>query len=223
MAWRDYNQTMVGRVALKDRRPWLVAAAVASTVCLGAAVTSMASQRFTQQDADRFHMKMMRIAQFGSEPAPRGRAAAPQTTDVSDAELNAYLRFHAQDQVPVGIVEPTLNALGGGRVSGRAIVDLDAVRKQKDRGWLDPMGYLTGRLPLVVTGTLTTNQGMGRFQLEAAEVSGMTVPKTVLQELLTYYSRTPDDPDGINMDDPFELPARIREIKVGTAQATIVQ
>ena len=44
----------------------------------------------------------------------------------------------------------------------------------------------------------------------------MTVPKTVLQELVSYYSRTPENPDGINMDDPFELPARIREIRVGT-------
>ena len=50
----------------------------------------------------------------------------------------------------------------------------------------------------------------------------MTIPKTVLQELLSYYSRT-DNPSGINMDDPFELPARIREIRVGKATATIVQ
>ena len=35
----------------------------------------------------------------------------------------------------------------------------------------------------------------------------MTIPKTVLQELLSYYSRTTENPDGINMDDPFELPA----------------
>ena len=51
----------------------------------------------------------------------------------------------------------------------------------------------------------------------------MPVPKAVLQELLGYYSRTPEDPDGINMDDPFELPSRIREIRVGTGTATVVQ
>jgi len=45
----------------------------------------------------------------------------------------------------------------------------------------------------------------------------------VLQELLSYYSRSKEDPDGINMDDPFELPARIREIRVGRATSTIVQ
>jgi hypothetical protein len=213
---------MVGRLPFV-RSPRVLAAGLAGALCAVAAVHITAAQRFSREDADRFHSKLIRIVEFGSTPVPRGRAATPQTIEISDAEVTAYLRFHAQDQIPVGIVEPTLTALGSGRVGGRAIVDLDAVRKQKERGWLDPMGYLTGRVPLVVTGTLTTNQGMGRFQLEAAEISGMTIPKTILQELLTFYSRTPEDPDGINIDDPFELPSRIREIKVGTARATIVQ
>ena len=143
--------------------------------------------------------------------------------DVTDDELNSYLRFHARDQIPAGIVEPTLNALGDGRVGGKVIVDLDAVRKQKPRGWLDPMGYLTGQLPVTATGTLATKEGVGRFTLESAEVSGITVPKSLIQELLTHYSRTPENPVGINMDDPFELPSRIKEIRVGKAQSTIVQ
>ena len=51
----------------------------------------------------------------------------------------------------------------------------------------------------------------------------MTVPKTMVQELLSFYSRTPETPNGINMDDPFELPAQIREIRVAPGAATIVQ
>ena len=137
--------------------------------------------------------------------------------------MNSYLRYAAADQVPVGIVEPVLNALGDGRVSGRAVVDLDAVRKQKQRGWLDPMSYLSGRLPVTASGRLSTKDGKGQFQLESADISGVTVPKTVLQELVSYYSRTPENPEGINMDAPFELPARIREIRVGTGTSTVVQ
>jgi hypothetical protein len=102
-------------------------------------------------------------------------------------------------------------------------VDLDAVRKQKQRGWLDPMSYLSGRLPVTASGRLSTKDGKGQFQLESADISGVTVPKTVLQELVTYYSRTPENPEGINMDSPFELPARIREIRVGTGTSTVVQ
>jgi hypothetical protein len=51
----------------------------------------------------------------------------------------------------------------------------------------------------------------------------VSVPKALIQELLSYYSKSPEHPNGINMDDPFELPSRIKEIRVGKALSTIVQ
>jgi hypothetical protein len=180
----------------------------------------VAQERLTKQDADRFQSKLGRIVIQGKSAA---KSAQPRSTALTDVELNSYLRFDAKDQVPVGILEPMLNALGNGRVAGRAVVDLDAVRRQKQRGWLDPVGYLSGRLPVTATGILTTREGKGQFQLESAEISGVAVPKGVLQELLSFYSKTPENPGGINMDAPFELPARIREIRVGSGTSTVVQ
>lgn len=197
---------------------------VSTAVAIGLLLVSTqqpAPPRLSKAEGDRFASKLERIVAVGNTPRAANRTA--QSTVVSDLEVNSYLRFHAQDQIPVGIVDPILNAHGDGIVSGRAIVDLDAVRTQKQRGWLDPMGYLTGRLPLTARGRLTTQNGVGRFVLESAEISGVTVPKTLIQELLSYYSRTPEKPDGINMDDPFELPAQIREIRVAPGTATIVQ
>ena len=189
------------------------------TLVVQAAVAVGAQPRLTTQDAQRFQTKVAQIENYGAVPSRK----TGQTTLVTDVEVNSYLRYGVGAQIPVGVVNPILNALGNGRVSGSAIVDLDAVRTQKQRGWTDPLGYLTGKLPVTASGTLTTQNGVGRFQLASAEISGIPVPKTVLQELLSYYSRTPDKPSGINMDDPFELPSRIREIKVGQGTATIVQ
>jgi len=45
----------------------------------------------------------------------------------------------------------------------------------------------------------------------------------LLQEIIGYYSRTPDKANGIGLDDPFALPARIREIQVLRGQAIILQ
>ena len=191
---------------------------VAAAVCLALAQPAI-GQRFSRRDADGFKDKLTRIVQYGELPPAR----TARTTEITDAEVNAYLRYHAKDDIPVGIVEPTLLALGDGRVSGRALVDLDAVRTQKQRGWLDPLGYLSGRMPLTAAGRLISKDGVGRFELESAEISGVPVPKTVIQELLSHYSRTPEDPNGIDMDDPFPLPSRIREIRVGRSAATIVQ
>jgi hypothetical protein len=179
----------------------------------------LAQVPLTKQDAERFQAKLGRIVLQGAA-APL-KSKQPRATAITDIELNSYLQFNAE--VPVGILEPTLNALGDGRVSGRAVVDLDAVRKQKQRGWMDPVGYLSGRLPVTAAGRLTTKDGQGQFLLDSAEISGVTVPKAVLQELLTYYSKSPENPKGIDMEAPFELPARIREIRVGSGTSTVVQ
>jgi len=174
----------------------------------------------TKAEATRFAGKLATI-QKNSEVPRKGTAL--RSTQVSDNEVNSYLKFLAGSQVPVGIVEPALHGAGSGRVTGRAVVDLDAVRTQKKRGWTDPLGYLTGRLPVTAAGTLTTANGVGRFQLESAEISGVTIPKSLLQELLSYYSRTPENPNGINMDEPFALPSAIVEIRIGQGSAVIVQ
>jgi hypothetical protein len=85
------------------------------------------------------------------------------------------------------------------------------------------MSYLTGRLPVTATGTLKTANGTGQFVLETAAVAGVPVPKLVLQEIVTYYSRSAANPAGIGLDDAFALPSRIREIQVQRGQAIIVQ
>ena len=72
-------------------------------------------------------------------------------------------------------------------MSGKAIVDLDTVRKKSSGGWFDPAAYLTGRLPVTATGTPDHRPGNARFQFESADVSGIPVPKTLLQELVSYY------------------------------------
>jgi hypothetical protein len=78
-------------------------------LCL-AAVTLAAEPRLTKQDADRFRAKLDRILQAGNSPAPR--RAQPLSTPLTDVEVNSYLRYGAGKQIPTGIVEPTLNALG---------------------------------------------------------------------------------------------------------------
>ena len=85
------------------------------------------------------------------------------------------------------------------------------------------MSYLTGRLPVTATGTLKTSNGTGQFLLETAAIGAVPIPKLVLQEIVSYYSRTTSNPNGIGLDDRFALPSRIREIQVERGQAIIIQ
>ena len=142
-------------------------------VILDSVVTVEAQTRLTQQDADRCQGKLGRIAAFAAKPkAAAGSAAATQTTQLTDAELNAYIKFNLKNEVPAGVVDPTLTAVGDGKVRGAAVIDLDTVRKQKQRSWTDPLGYMTGKLPLTASGLLITQNGIGRFQQQAAGLGG---------------------------------------------------
>ena len=190
----------------------------AATIVAGL-VVSVAAANVTREQAAAFQRKLEQIVRNGERPAERARETA-----ISEGEVNSWLHFSAGDSIPTGVTEPSINIRGAGRLHGRAIVDLDVVRRQKGSGgWLDPRSYLTGKLPVTATGLLETHAGRGRFTLETATVGGVPIPKSFLQELLSYYSRSDDHPRGINMDDPFELPANIERIEVQAGRATIVQ
>ena len=149
---------------------------------------------------------------------------APRRTVITENELNAYFLFDAAKDLPTGVVNPVITILGPGRVSGHAVVDLDAVRKASPpKSLLDPKNLLMGRVPLSATGVLTTSNGTGKFALESANMGSLPLPKLLLDEVLGYYSRSPERPNGLSMDDPFMLPAGIREIQVTRGQAVIVQ
>ena len=188
-----------------------------ATCALAAAVVAGAGP--SRADALSLKKKVEDINAFSARPTKQ-----PRRTTVTENEVNAYLTYDVGDQMPVGVVEPGVSILGGGRVTARAVVDLDAVRKQKSsRSLLDPLNYVSGRLPIAATGVLTTSNGVARLQFESAAIGPVPVPKLVLQEIVGYYSRTESRPAGIGLDDPFELPARIREIHVETGHAIVVQ
>jgi hypothetical protein len=176
----------------------------------------------SRQQADSFAKKVAIINQRAAAPAPT--PAASRRTVVSEVEVNSWFLYRAQDLIPKGITQPKVTIIGNGRVMGLATVDLDAVSRQRSSGGtLDLWNLVGGRLPVAVTGVLQTKGGQGRFDLQSATIIGVPVPKALLQELVSYYSRTDDHPAGVRIDSPFDLPAKIQQIDVGEGQAVVVQ
>ena len=189
----------------------------ASLVAAGAALA--ASDALSPQLADQFQQKMLVVVQNGSSDSKSSRQ-----TPIDESELNSYLRFRAGDQLPVGVTDPAITLIGQGRVTAKAVVDLDVIRKTQGKGsWFDPTSYLRGRLPVSTTGSLMTNEGTARFDLERVEVSGLPVPKRLLQEIVSYYTKSADRPNGISLDEDFSLPAQIRRLDVEAGRAIVVQ
>jgi hypothetical protein len=186
-------------------------------VCLVAGTTLGAANPVTPQLADAFEKKIVVVQANAS-------AKAPKPTQFTEAETNSFLKFKAGPLLPTGMTEPVITMHGAGRVTGRAIVDLDIVRqKQSSGGWFDPTSYMTGRLPVSAVGRIVTAGGKGRFELERADISGVPVPKSLLAQMVNYFTRTADNPTGSSIDDTFELPAEIQRIDVATGRFTVVQ
>ena len=201
-------------------RRWASVAALCALGVVTLCAAGQAQSPLTKSDADRLDKKLAVIVQRGAMMGPPGKALR---TTVTDREVNAYFKFQGAAVLPVGVVNPIIGILDAGRVTGVVTVDLDAVRKSKERTWSDPLGYVTGVLDLRVTGRISAANGKGVFQLESATLGGVPMPKAFLLEVVSFYTRTPESPGGFNLDQPFDLPQRVRQVDLQRGSAVIVQ
>src|SRR3954471_21037986 len=80
----------------------------------------------TPQLADAFAKKIVLVQGNAGKKAAKDRA-----TTFSQAETNSYLKFQAGDLLPTGLTQPEIAMIGQGKVSGKAVVDLDVVRQKQ--------------------------------------------------------------------------------------------
>jgi hypothetical protein len=178
-----------------------------------------AADPISRRDAARLQAKLDRISKNSTLAG-----TTANRTEITETELNSYLRYEMADQIPAGVTDPWVSILDEGRLSGKATVDLARVgQSRKSSGTLDPFSLLTGALPVGMTGVLRTKNGVGTFALESASVSGVPVPTWMLQEIVTYYSKSASAPQGVSIEKPFALPSGIREIELARGQAIVVQ
>jgi hypothetical protein len=169
--------------------------------------------------AERMQQKLEAIVRFGAIPR-----LETQSTVIEEGEVNAYLEHYLRADIPPGISIPTLRILADNRLSATATLDLDAMNAARPPGdGFDPLRVLSGSLPAKVTGRLITENGSGRFELESAELGGVPIPRVLVSQLVSRYSVSPDEPKGIDLDAPFDLPSSIREIRVEPGQVTVLQ
>ena len=177
----------------------------------------------SQQQADAFSQKMATVKKQGISGL-QATNRTPRRTPFTESELNSWFAYRSGEVMPSGVSDPRVTLLGDGKVKAAATVDLEAIAKQRSSGRaLDPWSYIGGRLPVTLSGVLRTQNGIGRFDLEQAAISGVPVPASVVADIVSYYSRTTDDPEGVRLNDDFRLPSQIKQIEMSAGQAVIVQ
>ncbi len=185
------------------------------TVC----ASSSFAVALSRQDGDRLQAKIDAIVKNAAADPPK-----PGKFAIAEREVNSYLVFNLKEKIPKGLAEPEIMMIGDGALAARVLVDMDEVkRRRQSRSVIDPLNYLSGEVPLNARGLLRTREGRGQFYLRSADIGGVPLPKPLLQELIGFFSRTPQNPNGFDIDAPFELPSKIREISVRSGESVVVQ
>ncbi len=208
---RSVGTTHTSRQA---RRTWWLTCAFVTAALAIAGVGVRAGGSTAQGSlaaADRMQQKLEAIVRFGAIPR-----LETQATVIEEGEVNAYMAYYLTSEIPSGIAPPTLRILGGDRLAASTTLDIDAMNASRpvDNGF-DPLRLLSGTLGAKVSGRLVTENGSGRFQLESAELGGIPLPRAVVSQLVARYD--------VNIDDPFDLPSSIRELRIEPGKVTVLQ
>ena len=189
---------------------------LSAVVCLAllASLVTVEAVNTSRPQSDSFAKKLAIIKQHAAESPKSARR-----TSVTEGELNSWFVYRAPSLLPVGVKDPIVTVVGNGKLVGVVTVDLDDVGKSKSGAW----NVLGGRVPISLSGVLRTKDGRGQFDLQSASLSGVPVPKFLVQEIVSHYTRDEDRPNGIRLDDPFDLPASIKQIDIGQGQAVVTQ
>lgn len=202
---------------LGSKSPWnvVVAGIVLFTFC---SLNSFAVA-LSRQDGDRLQAKIDAMIKNAAVTPPKaGQYLIPEK------EINSYLVFNLRDTMPKGLTNPEITMIGDGALAARVMVDMDEVKQRRQsRSLIDPLNYLSGQVPLNARGILRTREGRGQLHVRSADIGGIPLPKPLLQELVSFFSRTPQNPNGFDIDAPFDLPSKIREIAVRAGESMVIQ
>ena len=125
-------------------------------------VASLEAAALSKQDADLFSRKLAQIVVQGDVAQKPGNRRTP----VTETELNSWFTYSAKPLLPAGVSDPRITMIGNGKVTGQAVVDLDAIAKKKaSGGTFDIWNLVGGKVPVNVAGTLRTKDGIGSFDL----------------------------------------------------------
>ena len=175
----------------------------------------------SRQQADVFAKKIATIERHGAKSDKPRRS---QRTPVTESEINSWFTYRSNPVLPEGLTKPSLTIVGNGRVTGTATLDLDAVAKSRQSGrTFDIWNLVGGQMPVTVQGVVRTRGGRASFELQEAWLSSVPVSPRIVQELVSYYSRTERHPGGRRLDEEFELPAGIQTIEMSPGAAVVVQ
>jgi hypothetical protein len=147
-----------------------------------------------------------------------GAIALPQAgstggqAEFTEAEIDAFLQHEISQHYPQGVKQIHFR-FQRSRLSARALVDFDEMRAdsaaaRKSLVW----ALLQGEHWVEVTGNLSGENGLGRYDILGIRIDDQEIPRVVIDLLLDHYVLPKYPGAGPNTD--FDLPFNIRSIEL---------
>jgi hypothetical protein len=169
------------------------------------------------QEADAMSTTVARI----ERRVRSGRPASKETLVVTEGRLNSYVNLTLASRIPSGVSGLEIRFERDG-IAARALIDLDRVKRLlPEGGGLGLLSFLGGTVPVELKGRLPAREGTGRVEVEEALVGGVSLPSSVLAQVVALATRSGQRPQGIDILSPFDLPYSARSVRLEPGRALV--
>ncbi len=200
-------------------RAVLLAAALILFCCLAspAGPGATAPDMSKAAAAERCNVKLKALEHYAAHP----KTGRVQTTQFSEEEVNSYLELDLSSQY-----HPCLKSLTfvfeEDRLQGVATIDFDRLGKTSSKLFPKLLSFmLSGVHTITARGQLVSGDGKASFRLEQARFDNSTLPKALVEEILSAVGRKQNPP--FDPLQPSQLFYGIRKIDVHAGYVLVDQ
>jgi hypothetical protein len=165
-------------------------------------------------EADTLARKIQEVEELrrSGKPVPR------QTVQVTEAQLNSYLNLTLGSRMLKGVTDLDVH-FENERLAARALVDLQRLPIKGSLGVFG--GLLGGSVPVELRGRLPNKDGQGTIDVEELRLSGYSMPRSMLAQIVSASTRTSENPAGFDINAPFRLPYDVRSVRFEPGKAVV--
>ena len=171
----------------------------------------------TRELSDALGKKLEMLEKFERDPK-----AKRSPVDVSESELNSYVRFALAEKVPRGLREVRI-VIRQGRLELRGLANLSEFSelKQKAASAASFLSLLGGEMAVEVVADFKSDRGFGQFELLTAQIGPVPLSPSVVSDIVARATTDATRPNGFDIRAPFRLPYSAKRIRPQQALATI--
>ncbi len=143
-----------------------------------------------------------------------------KTYTVAESDLNAYLEAQLKENEYKGVDALAVRLEQDTNLITKLDMNMDEIELGQQSFAVLIFLQMAGSHPKVeIAGELIVEDGIGTYQVKTMLFNGFTVPPALVQTVLTSVGRSSEPP--FDPSQPFEMPYRIKIVKIENGQVTI--